>query len=50
MNACSNSLNDQTVYVVNIGKPCLRLLVWLDIVCSVLHELVDLLSMISDVF
>lgn len=50
LNTIGNTLDDETVDVVNVGKPSFRSFVWLDVFHSILHELLDFFAMIFNVF
>lgn len=50
MDTLCNAFNDQSIHIVNVGDPSKGLLIWLDVISSVLQSLVDLFSMILDIF
>lgn len=50
LNTFGDALDDESVDVVDVGEPSARLLVWLDVFHGVLHELLDLLAVVLDVF
>lgn len=48
-NTFSNTFNYESVDVINVGNPVSRFFVWLDVLSSILHHLVDLLTVVSDI-
>lgn len=48
LNTDGNTLNDETINVVNVSQPGVRFLVWSDVVNSILHEFVNFFSVSLD--
>lgn len=50
INTVGDTLDDEAVNIVLVGKPLVGLLVRLNVVLSVLHESVNFLTVVADVF
>ena len=44
-----NTFNDESIDVINVSDPSSRFFVWLDVLSSIFHHLVDLFTVVSDV-
>lgn len=44
-----NTFNDETIDIIDVSNPSSRFFVWLDVLSSIFHHLVDLLTVVSDI-